>query len=286
MSVLRIALRFMLACWAVPGWGQLPDNTPIPGGIAKVVLGPVDMPKPTVHFGRHAVMVVENKGMWISVVGLGLDIVPGRYILKSTDNEQVADAHEFTVRAHRYRVTQPAPIAKKARGKRPVPVVITDITYDPLMHTLPLQLWDDTPKLPLRVPADGARVNDRFGEREVDQHSSSRPIRFLEFALAGGHTVRAPGAGRVIGVLPLALGNAVAMDHGMGLWSLLWPVSAVAVAVNEDVASGATLGVSTVQPESGAARLRWSVAMNAEFINPRLLIDSALVRIPRQTVSR
>ncbi|MDH3638631.1 MAG: peptidoglycan DD-metalloendopeptidase family protein [Gammaproteobacteria bacterium] len=275
-----------LACWTVSGWGQLPSHTPIPGGLAAVELGPADLPKPTAHFGQHPVLVVKDRGRWTGIVGLGLDIVPGRYIVRTTDQDHVANAHEFTVRAHRYRVTQPQPAAKKMRGKRPAPVILSDITYDRAVRALPQQRFEDTPHLPLRLPVDGVGFNDRFGEREVDEQTNSRPIRFLEFNLPTEHVVLAPGTGRVIGVLNHASGDVVAIDHGMGLLSILWPISGVTVKANENVARGANLGLPAPQSDSSTAQLRWSVALNREFVNPRLLIENRSANASRHAVSR
>lgn len=286
MPTPRLAVLLGLAIVPIFGWGQLPNHTPIPGGIATVVLGPAGTPKPTAHFGRHAVMVTQDKGRWVSIVGLGLDVVPGRYILKTTDQDHVTNAHEFTVRAHRYRVTQVAPIVKKVRGKRAAPIILSDMTYDPRVYALPQQPVETIPELPLRLPVDGVEPNDRFGEREVGPEETSQPIRYLEFTVSSERAVLAPGAGRIAGVLSLAAGDMLVIDHGRGLLSLLWPLSAVPVKVNEDVARGAQLGRPILQPESDTGQLRWSVALNAEFVNPRLLIGVAAVTVSRQTVSR
>ncbi len=282
-AAVRSAAALWLA-WGSAAAGPLPAHTPIPGGIATVVLGPADTPRPTAQFGEPPILVVKDADRWVGIVGIGLDIVPGRYIVKTTDEDHSAHAHEFTVRAHRYRVTPPRPTVK-SRGSRPPPPALSDVTYERAVQALTRRRAGRAPGLPLRTPAQDSGLEDRFGEREVDAQTSSLPIRFVAFEVSTDTVVHAPAAGRIVEVLERAAGHVVIVDHGMGLVSVLWPISPVAVRAGQDVDSGATLGVPASQADTEAVELRWSVALNAEFVNPRLLLAKPGPE-PRHAVSR
>jgi len=67
---------------------EIPKSSPVPGGMAIVPIPYSGEKAPNVKFGGDNVPVFNHKGKWLSAVGLGLDIVPGKYILTINQQEQ------------------------------------------------------------------------------------------------------------------------------------------------------------------------------------------------------
>ena len=68
-----------LPCWQCRCPGQpspVPENTPVPGGVAVIDLGPVSQPTPTA-LGEQALAVVKDSGRWFALFGIPLETVPG-----------------------------------------------------------------------------------------------------------------------------------------------------------------------------------------------------------------
>ena len=55
----------------------LPGNSPVPGGVAVIDLGPVSQATPTARWGEQALAVVKDSGRWFALFGIPLDTVPG-----------------------------------------------------------------------------------------------------------------------------------------------------------------------------------------------------------------
>jgi murein DD-endopeptidase MepM/ murein hydrolase activator NlpD len=63
-------------------------------------------------------------------------------------------------------------------------------------------------------------------------------------------------------------GNAVIVDHGLGLASLYGHMSDISVKVGQNVARGETLGNSGVTGLAGGDHLHLSILVGGEFVNP------------------
>ena len=56
---------------------ELPERLAVPGGVAIVEVGKSSDPAPSVRFGTKPVLVMEQSGKWLAVVGLPLSVDSG-----------------------------------------------------------------------------------------------------------------------------------------------------------------------------------------------------------------
>lgn len=133
---------------------------------------------------------------------------------------------------------------------------------------------------PLTPPVAGAGRG--FGEPRIytgsaDAESRSDGLqgerhRGIDYPLAAGTPVRAPGPGRVALAGPLVLtGGTVAIDHGQGVVSVLHHLSRVDVATGDVVAAGAGIGLSGDTGLAPEPMLQWRVYLHAVAVDPRVL---------------
>ncbi|MGA8879414.1 MAG: M23 family peptidase, partial [Azonexus sp.] len=71
MKTLCLALALATPAFALPG------NTPVPGGVAVIDLGPASQPAPTARRGEQSLAVVKDSGRWFALFGIPLDTDPG-----------------------------------------------------------------------------------------------------------------------------------------------------------------------------------------------------------------
>ncbi len=135
-------------------------------------------------------------------------------------------------------------------------------------HPTPEPLWQG-PFLRLPDSAPLAGFGDRrtytYQGRVID-HSVH-----LGFDLASVKTAPVPAgnAGRVVFAGPLGIyGNAVLLDHGLGLFSLYGHLSAIAVAVGETVARGQLLGRTGETGLAAGDHLHFGMLVDGTWVDP------------------
>ena len=116
-----------------------------------------------------------------------------------------------------------------------------------------------------------------FGQRRVFNGSVSSRHLGLDLRGARGAAVVAPAAGRVV----LAgnfyyQGNAVYLDHGLGLVTAYFHFSSTDVREGETVEAGQLLGRVGSTGRSTAPHLHWSAYVGGENIDPESLIGLTL----------
>ncbi len=233
-------------------------SSPIPGGVVMIELGPVRMPRPEARFGGEPVLVTEQRDYWIALVGIGLDTVPGDYIVTVLQDGQRPHSRVFTVRPYTY------PIASD--GDAPArPVERESVPRGDLVAA-----WRDTldAAMPLVSPVAG-RIAAQFGTRRLHDDTLEEPLPYLEFAVDDGTTIRAPGAG-VVTLVPATdkTAGAVLVDHGMGLQSVIAPLTTPAVTTGQTVNGGDPLGRWHSDAAGHIGSIRWSLSMNGVFVDP------------------
>jgi hypothetical protein len=110
---------FVLVDVSVAG---LPENNPVPGGVAVVTLPGIAGEKPIVRFGDKQIYVTLKNVHWVAVVGLPLDILPGKYIL-------TIDTKSGDFSKKRFRI-EPLPPSKTKRTVM-VPEALNSLDLNP-----------------------------------------------------------------------------------------------------------------------------------------------------------
>jgi murein DD-endopeptidase MepM/ murein hydrolase activator NlpD len=134
----------------------------------------------------------------------------------------------------------------------------------------PEQYWSGA----FRVPLDGKiRVTSAFATRRCyNCPNGSKPTSYhggLDMGAAEGTPVHAPGAGKVVFAGRLVeRGNAVIIDHGLGVFTLLAHNSKLLVTPGQMVAKGDTVSLSGNTGLSNGPHLHWEVHVSGPPVEP------------------
>jgi murein DD-endopeptidase MepM/ murein hydrolase activator NlpD len=225
-------------------------------------------------FGRERPVFAAGKGRWRALVGIDLEVAPGTYPI-TVDvpayggplQASVAlhvKAKTFPVRALQVDeafVEPPAEVQERiAREAEELKAIFATMG--------PERLWADGFLAPVAQQA-----NSRFGSRSVFNGQPRSPHTGADFPSPAGTPVRAPGAGRVVLARPLYFaGNAVLLDHGLGLFSLLAHLSAIDVKEGRDVARGEVVGRVGATGRVTGPHLHWAVRLGEARVDPLSLL--------------
>ena len=133
----------------------------------------------------------------------------------------------------------------------------------------PRQLWQDT-FLRMKNAAPMALFGDRrtyfYGGKAVGDSVHVG----VDLASLAHASIEAANAGivRFVGELGI-YGNAVIIDHGLGLATLYAHMSAIQVRPDQNVKRGEIIGTSGATGLAGGDHLHFGVAINGQFVDPR-----------------
>ena len=212
---------------------------------------------------------------WRALIGIDLDVAPGAHpvdIVATFDDGTAAsrvETIEVLPKAFRTRqlrvaprfVNPPARVQARIEAERARLATIFDTVA-------PEPRWQG----PFRRPIETGVISN-FGVRSVYNGEPRAPHGGADFASPAGRPVRAPGAGRVVLAESLYFtGLTVAIDHGVGLVSVLAHLSRMDVKAGTDVATGARVGLVGATGRVTGPHLHWSVRLQGARVDPMSLI--------------
>jgi murein DD-endopeptidase MepM/ murein hydrolase activator NlpD len=132
----------------------------------------------------------------------------------------------------------------------------------------PARLWSGR----FAAPAPGP-VTSGFGRVSIINGRRRTPHTGTDFQAAVGTPVTAPNAGVVVLSESLYFaGEAVIVDHGLGVFSFLAHLSRRDVAVGDPVKAGEVVGLSGVTGRITGPHLHWSVRVGSARVDPMSLL--------------
>jgi murein DD-endopeptidase MepM/ murein hydrolase activator NlpD len=137
-------------------------------------------------------------------------------------------------------------------------------------------LWASSFRAPVT-----ALPTDSFGTRRMFNGKLASIHKGMDFRAATGTPVRAGNSGVVVLARPLYYeGNCVAIDHGLGLYTLYMHLSRIDVKEGQRVAAGDRLGLSGATGRVTGPHLHWAVRWQGAYLDPAKLLrlDLSAVR--------
>jgi len=135
-------------------------------------------------------------------------------------------------------------------------------------ETAPKMLWSG---VFLRLP--NSKPMARFGDERTYLHDGKEIDRQthlgIDLAALANSRVPAANAGRVAFTGSLGIyGEAVILDHGLGVFSLYGHLSRIDVTAGQGVTRGATIGLTGSTGMAGGDHLHFSMIVQGVFVNP------------------
>ena len=262
---------------AWPMWARAADSGPwphdarVPGGVARVDLGPA-ADRPQAFAGDVPLLVVGDMIAWTALVGIALSATPGTQHIRV---QQAGTERElpYAIAPKRY-AEQHLKVAPKTVDLSPADTARYERERD---HQQGVMATFSTPPagaLAIRAPVPGKR-SDSFGKRRFFNGQPRNPHSGMDIAAATGTPVAAPLAGTVADTGDYFFnGNTVWLDHGGGLLSMLCHLSRIDVQPGDTLAAGQRLGLVGATGRVTGPHLHWSVVLNRASVDPALFLDA------------
>lgn len=260
-----------LPAWAAKDNRLWPQDSLVPGGVARLSLGPASN-RPTLSFNDAPVLVLGDMIEWTAIVGIPLSTAPGQYPLQPKADGQPREIM-LTVQDKKY-VEQRLKVSPKtvdlspednARYEREAAHLKTVMTN--MAQPLPM-----AQELRMQVPVPGRRSSS-FGLRRVFNGQSRNPHSGMDIASPTGTPVKAPLPGKVIDVGDYFFnGGTVWLDHGGGLLSMYCHLSQVDCKIGDMLKTGDAFCKVGATGRVTGPHLHWSVMLNRAMVDPALFI--------------
>ena len=250
-----------------------PNASHVPGGIARLSLGPAAA-RPLAFAGDVPLLVVGDAIEWTALVGIPLSATPGKASIRVQVPEGRGKHLAYTISPKRYpeqRLTvpprtvdlSPEDAARYERERAHQAVVTATFSEPPQALSLLMQ-----------VPVPGRRSSS-FGLRRVFNGQARNPHSGMDIAAGTGTPVGAPLPARVIDTGNYFFnGNTVWLDHGGGLLSMMCHLSEIDVKPGDALKAGERLGAVGATGRVTGPHLHWSVMLNRAMVDPALFLPA------------
>jgi len=231
----------------------------------------------SVAWGEHRIPFVRRGDAWHAAIGVDLDTAPGEHTAPITVRfedgttaersetlavERVAfPTTELTVEP-RYVELSPEDQARADRESREIAAIYATLT--------PEAYWSE----PFVVPIPGTTGGRNFGHRRVFNGQPRAPHSGADLRAATGTPIRASNRGRVVLAKELFFsGNAVFVDHGLGVYSVYLHLSEIGVEPGDIVERGDVIGLAGATGRVTGPHLHWGARVLDARVDPFSLLE-------------
>jgi murein DD-endopeptidase MepM/ murein hydrolase activator NlpD len=230
----------------------------------------------TVRWSGRAVPFVQRGDRWIALVGVDLDSRPGDHAVDVTfayaDGRTRVVREPVVVRAEQFPTTELqveeryVELSPEDQARAVREGAETNAIYDTFTPQL---YWSESFEVPVRDAKDGRN----FGHRRVFNGQPRAPHSGADLRAPTGTPIRAANRGRVVLAKDLFYsGNAVFIDHGLGLYTTYLHLSKIDVAAGDFVERGQQLGLAGATGRVTGPHLHWGVRLLDARVDPFSLL--------------
>lgn len=220
---------------------------------------------------------VRSGDRWLTVVGVDLDAPEGAHPIvveldfgadgtRSESGEVIVAAREFpttelTVEPA-YVELSPENQERAAHESREIEAIYARIS--------PERYWNE----PFAVPIPGTTGGRNFGHRRVFNGQPRSPHSGADLRAATGTPILTANRGRVVLAENLFFsGNAVFIDHGLGLYTVYLHLSEIRVEPGQMLEKGEVVGLAGATGRVTGPHLHWGVRVQDARVDPFSLLS-------------
>lgn len=220
---------------------------------------------------------VRDGARWLTVIGVDLNAKPGDHALEIereyADGQHRTETEEVAVASKQFPTTKltvdpgyvqlsPENQRRAARESREIGAIYAKLT--------PKRYWTQ----PFQVPLPGITGGRNFGHRRIFNGQPRNPHSGADLTAKTGTPVEAANRGRVVLAKNLFFsGNAVFLDHGLGVYSVYLHLSKILVEPGMIVDKGQVLGLSGATGRVTGPHLHWGVRVLDARVDPFSLLS-------------
>lgn len=240
-----------------------------------------------VEWDDRSVPFVRDGERWVTVIGVDLDTAPGEHaFVVERDYEAAGTQREngsLVVAGKSFPTTEltvepgyvelsPADAERAARESREIAAIYATLT--------PERYWSE----PFAAPIPGVAGGNNFGHRRVFNGQARDPHSGADLRAATGTPIHAANRGRVVLADELFFsGNAVFLDHGLGVYSVYLHLSEILVEPGRMLEKGERLGLAGATGRVTGPHLHWGVRVLDARVDPFSLLDLTVTAAPRRS---
>lgn len=241
------------------------------------VPGSPDLESVALEWQGRRVALAQVGTEWLAIIGVDVDALPGRAELairrEYRDGQRRVEVETVEVVAREFRTTRlevepryveldPQDQARAARESREIAGIYADIS--------PVRYWSE----PFASPLPGVTSGRNFGHRRIFNGQARAPHSGVDLRASTGTRIHAANAGRVVLAKDLFFsGNAVFLDHGLGVYSVYLHLSEILVEAGQTVERGEVLGLAGATGRVTGPHLHWGVRVLDARVDPFSLIE-------------
>ncbi len=273
---------FLLLTPALSFSATLPESLAVPGGIVIQKIARSDTEKPTVLFQNNRVLVVNNNDHWTAIVGIPLQLLPGKHNLLIKTSNQHHKKIPFTINAKDY----PAQYItlKNTQMVNPNPANLARIKRERIPINRALNTWSEKEQIAtdFSLPVKG-QLSSLFGLKRFFNNQPKNPHSGLDIAAPTGTAIKAPTPAKVLETGHFYYnGKTVFLDHGQGLISGYFHMTDIHVKPGQLVNRGEIIGTVGETGRVTGPHLHWNIYLNKTKVDPALFINRYLPQLKGQ----
>ena len=224
----------------------------------------------------YRIPLVKSDAGWFTVIGVDLDLAPGEHAAKLSfiyaDGRQLEKTESVDVTSKEFPTTRltvepkyvelsPENQERATRERAEIDAIYATLT--------PQAYWRES----FLVPIPGTTGGRNFGNRRVFNDQPRAPHSGADLKATTGTQVHAANRGRVVLAKDLFYsGNAVFIDHGLGVYTVYLHLSEITVAPGAIVEQGQVVGLAGATGRVTGPHLHWGARIFDARVDPFSLL--------------
>lgn len=223
----------------------------------------------------HKLAFFHTHRGWYALAGVDVEAAIGASTLQIRETLRDGSSRDLSrgidIRAAHYRT---GTLSVAPKFVEPPPEEMAEIKAEIALkqrvfaESAPDPLWTGSFLAPVQAPP-----TDSFGTRRTFNSELASVHKGMDFRAHTGTPVRASNSGVVILARKLYYeGNCVAIDHGLGLYTIAMHLSRIDVREGQHVNKGQLLGLSGATGRVTGPHLHWAVRWQSAYLDPAKLL--------------